>query len=192
MHREGSVAVTAYLSGYVADVVDFLENNGGDPRNVGEDYIEAYVPVTLLGELSRTARRTAGAGDHAPAAGSGWADHRSRPPLHGSQIWNWAGYSGQGVKVGVIDVFSSFNGFRELMGTELPSTVKVKARCYIDVGAPTSNLANCESKGNHGTIVAETVLDIAPEVDLYIADPRTPGDLSDTVDWDDRGGSVGS
>ena len=52
MQREGSLAVTIHLSGNVAEVVDFLEGNGGDPRNVGDDYIEAYVPVTLLGELS--------------------------------------------------------------------------------------------------------------------------------------------
>ena len=51
-HSEESVAVTIYLSGNVDDVVTFLEENGGDPRNVGEDYIEAYVPVTLLGQLS--------------------------------------------------------------------------------------------------------------------------------------------
>ena len=52
MHREESAAVTIYLSGSVDYVVQFLEDFGGDPRNVGEDYIEAYVPVTLLGELS--------------------------------------------------------------------------------------------------------------------------------------------
>ena len=52
MHKEDSVAVTIYLSGNVDDVVKFLEENGGDPRNVGEDYIEAYVPVTLLGVVS--------------------------------------------------------------------------------------------------------------------------------------------
>ena len=33
-------------------MVKLLEDNGGSPRNVGEDYIEAYVPVTLLGQLS--------------------------------------------------------------------------------------------------------------------------------------------
>ena len=33
-------------------MVAFLGENGGDPRNVGEDYIEAYVPVTLLGTAS--------------------------------------------------------------------------------------------------------------------------------------------
>ena len=52
MHQGDSVAVTIYLSGNVDDVVKFLEDNGGDPRNVGEDYIEAYVPVTLLGVVS--------------------------------------------------------------------------------------------------------------------------------------------
>ena len=52
VHSGESVAVTIYLSGNVADVVSFLEDNGGDPRNVGEDYIEAYVPVTLLGPAS--------------------------------------------------------------------------------------------------------------------------------------------
>ena len=48
----GSVAVTIHLTANVSDVVQFLQDNGGDPRNVGEDYIEAYVPVSLLGVLS--------------------------------------------------------------------------------------------------------------------------------------------
>ena len=46
------MAVTIYLSGNVDDVVEFLEDNGGAQRNVGEDYIEAYVPVELLGPVS--------------------------------------------------------------------------------------------------------------------------------------------
>ena len=52
VHSGESVAVTIYLTGNVAEVVSFLEDNGGDPRNVGEDYIEAYVPVPLLGPVS--------------------------------------------------------------------------------------------------------------------------------------------
>ena len=52
VHSGESVAVTIYLSGSVDGVVAFLEENGGDPRNVGGDYIEAYVPLTLLGQLS--------------------------------------------------------------------------------------------------------------------------------------------
>ena len=53
VHSGESVAVTVYLSDSVDAVVAFLEENGGDPRNAGEDYVEAYVPVTLLGPLSQ-------------------------------------------------------------------------------------------------------------------------------------------
>ena len=35
----------------------------------------------------------------------------------------------------------------------------------------------------HGSAVAESVIDIAPDVSLYIADPDSIGDLRDTVDW---------
>ena len=47
-----SVAVTIHLSGNAKHVAEFLRDNGGDPRNIGDDYIEAYVPITLLGSLS--------------------------------------------------------------------------------------------------------------------------------------------
>ena len=52
VHSGESVAVTVHLSDSVDEVVAFLRENGGDPRNVGEDYIEAYVPVSLLGPVS--------------------------------------------------------------------------------------------------------------------------------------------
>ena len=52
MHQEASIAVTIHLSGNVDNMVKFLEDKGGSARNVGEDYIEAYVPVSLLGQVS--------------------------------------------------------------------------------------------------------------------------------------------
>ena len=52
LFSDESVAVTIHLSGHVSEVVAFLQDNGGDPRNVGVDYIEAYVPVSLLGPVS--------------------------------------------------------------------------------------------------------------------------------------------
>ena len=185
MHREESVAVTIYLSGNVDEVAAFLEENGGDPRNVGEDYIEAYVPVSLLGPVSeqpgvlrvreivppeptQVAQTIAGQG----------------PAAHLSAAWNQAGYTGQGVKVGVIDSHPAFNGFRGLMGTELPGTVQT--RCYTELGRFTTNLADCEDAedgGNHGTRVAEAVMDIAPEASLYIASPQSRGDTRNAVDW---------
>ena len=71
VYNGASVAVTIYLSGGVDEVVAFLEENGGDPRNVGEDYVEAYVPVTLLGPVSEQPGRPAGPGDRAAGAGAG-------------------------------------------------------------------------------------------------------------------------
>ena len=180
VHKGSSLAVTIYLSGHAGSVAEFLEENGGDPRNVGEDYIEAYVPVTLLGQASqRPGVIRAGVlippkplQDSSLVAGQG-------PEAHGSVAWNDVGLTGEGIKVGIID--TGFVDFGSLMGTELPATVE--ARCYVDVGVSTEDPLDCESDDNHGTIVSESVMDIAPEVSLYIANPLSKGDLQEVVDW---------
>ena len=173
----GSVAVTIHLISNVSDVVKFLEDNGGDPRNVGEDYIEAYVPVSLLGAISeqpgviRVREIVPPQPEFGPITSQGVAAHLA-------SSWHQAGIAGQGVKVGVID---SFEGLRSLMGTELPATVV--GRCYTDIARYSSNLADCDSDSSHGTAVAEAIVDVAPDVSLYIANPSSPADLSSTVRW---------
>ena len=47
-----SIAVTIYVSHNIDGIKSFLEKNEADLRNSGPDYIEVYVPVSLLGELS--------------------------------------------------------------------------------------------------------------------------------------------
>ena len=178
VHSGESVAVTIYLSGNVDDVVSFLEENGGDPRNVGQDYIEAYVPVSLLGPTSEQPRVLRMREIIPPQPGYGNFTSQG-VQAHAAAAWHQAGITGKGVKVGIIDV--DFEGFRGLLGTELPATVA--ARCYTDVGVFTQNLADCETDSDHGTIVAESVIDIAPEVSLYIAIPRSKGDVQAIVDW---------
>ena len=180
VHSGESVAVTIYLTGNVDAVVSFLEDNGGDPRNVGEDYIEAYVPVTLLGPVSEQPGviRVREIVPPLPTQDVQRVDGHG-PAAHLSAAWNQAGYTGQGVKVGIID--TGFEGFSGLMGTELPTTVQ--ARCYTDTGKFTTNLADCENGDEHGTIVAESVIDIAPAVSLYISNAGTRGDVQSAVDW---------
>ena len=178
VHREESAAVTIYLTGNVDDVVSFLEDNGGDPRNVGEDYIEAYVPVSLLGPVSEQPGVIRVREIVPPEAGYGNFTSQG-VKAHLSAAWNQAGYSGQGMKVGIIDI--GFQGFSGLMGTELPATVV--ARCYTDIGVFTQILSDCEDDSEHGTRVAEAVTDIAPEVSLYIANASTKGDLQTATDW---------
>ena len=180
--RAESVAVTIYLSGNVDDVVSFLEDNGGDPRNVGEDYIEAYMPVTLLGPVSlqpgvvRVREIVPPQPNYGPVTGQGLQ-------THAAAAWHQAGYTGQGVKVGVID--SGFHGFTRLMGTELPTTVE--ALCYTSIGSSTTNLKDCEEAANgdnHGTGVAENIMDLAPGVSLYIANSTGSAiDFKEAVNW---------
>ena len=185
IHREESVAVTLYVTeGYAQDVWDWLEDSGADPRNIGMDYIEAYIPVSLLAEASQQEGVISVRTIIPPQPAQGTVVSEG-VAAHGVPAWHVAGMKGQGVKIGVIDV--GFKDFQSLMGTELPSTVE--ARCYTDVGVFTSNPTDCiptevpESTKLHGTAVTEASFDIAPEADYYIANIASFGDLANTVDW---------
>ena len=181
MRQGPSVAVTLRIedASKIEAIARFLEDNGGDPRNLGEDYIEAYVPVRLLVAASkqpgvlRVQAIIPPQPKRGPIVSQGVA-------AHGASLWHALGVTGKGVKVGVIDL--GFSGLHELRGSELPTSVA--ARCYKSMGEPTSQLSDCENEGEvHGTAVAEALLDIAPDVSLYIADPQSNGDLASAVDW---------
>ncbi len=199
LQLDGAVAITVYVSGNVATVVGFMESVGGDPRNVGDDYIEAYAPVSILGALSqrpgvdRVEAIIPPEPDYGSVLSQGVAAHLVN-------AWHARGVTGQGVKIGIID--SGFRDIRSIQGTELPTIIH--ARCFSSLGRYSTNLADCESvpevtweadpsclpyrrglasRPGHGTIVAETVLDMAPGATLYIADPSSSGDLASIVNW---------
>ena len=180
LSSDESVAVTIYVTeGFAAAIVAFLEPNGASPRNVGTDYVEAYVPVSLLPDTSEQegviSVRTIIPPQ--PAQGTTSSEVAS---AHGATAWHSAGFKGQGVRIGIIDV--GFSGFRGLMGSELPSAVE--ARCYTDVGIFTANLTDCETGDDpHGSAVTEAAFDIAPEATYYIANPTSWGDLANVVAW---------
>ena len=178
IHNADSIAVTFYFNGDTAPLLAFLRANGGDPRNIGEDYVEAYVPVTLLAEASERPNVVRVQAIEPPSPDRGSVTSQG-VAAHAANAWHDAGYTGEGIKVGVID--SGFEGIRSLIGSELPSNVV--ARCYTDVGVFTSNLADCENGNDHGTAVSETLLDIAPDAALYIAMPESRGDMRSAVDW---------
>ena len=182
------VLVTFYIeSGRVDDVREYLEDNGIFVRNVGEDYIEAHVPPSKLGAaseqpgvlrvdtvVSALPPRPTSSNLANPAVISDGVN------IHGADAWHRAGFRGENVKVGIID--SGFESFARLQGTQLPHNVV--ARCYFATArAPSSALADCEVDGNHGTAVAETLVDVAPNVTLYIANPITAGDLQSAANW---------
>ena len=193
------VALSIIVDGDVQRVVNVINGNGGDVRNVLDNYIEAYVPTTALATLART-------------PGVSWARELDQPvrskgsvvsggvSSHLASAWHNAGIKGQGVKVGVLDFSSTstsrdgFAGTPDLMGTDLPATIA--ARCYTDIGTYTSDVADCSqsryqsglfgawSDGtDHGTLVAETVMDMAPAASLYISNPASYIDLRRAVQW---------
>ena len=185
IHREESVAVTLYVTeGYAQDVWDWLEESGAAPRNIGIDYIEAYIPVSLLAETSQQEGVISVRTIIPPQPAQGTVVSEG-VAAHGVPAWHATGLKGQGIKIGVIDV--GFKGFVKLMGSELPTTAQW--RCYTEVGVFTSNPTDCipekvpESSKLHGTAVTEAIFDIAPEAEYYMANLSSWGDLLDTVDW---------
>ncbi len=85
--------------------------------------------------------------------------------------WHSAGFTGQGVKVGVIDM--GFGDYASLRGTELPSTVGLWQcpACQLIPG------------DNHGTACAEVIMDIVPQATLYLAQMQTTVDNVSAAQW---------
>ena len=183
LYHESSVAVTIYYVSGADAVPTWLGEYEVPVRHLGPDYIEAFVPIEALGPVSEVPGVLKVRVLHPPDATTSYDGSE----VHNARPWNDGGYTGAGVKVGVLDL--GFDGFSRWMGTELPATVK--ARCYHHYQLGTSrDLSDCEWKSNHGAAVSEAVIDIAPDVELYISNPQTAGDLSDAVDWIAQGVSV--
>ena len=179
LNREGTVGVTIRLSGDPDQTLALLEAHDITPRHTAEDYIEAFVPLSLLPALSEQ--------DHVlrvdliippltPALpqqvpGSGAAPHNS-------SSWHQAGYTGSGIKIGIIDV--GYDGAVSLLGTDLPAEPHL--RCYTTDSDDTADLTDCDQH-NHGTLVAESIIDIAPDATLYLGATRSLGDTASIVDW---------
>ncbi len=92
----------------------------------------------------------------------------------GAEVWQQAGYTGQSVKIGVLD--QGFDGYRDLLGRDLPFSTQVKSFVPgIEADATGTN---------HGAAVAEIIHDVAPDAQLYLA-YYDGGDVSmgNAVEW---------
>ena len=170
-----SVAVTVRLSHGSDTIAAFISDGGGIVANVGEDYVEAYVPPQLLAELSEL-DGILHVDEIIPSQPHILSQGRA---IHGVSPWNTRGFFGTSAKVGIID--GGFEGFGALIGTELPPTVV--SRCYTSIGVFSSDLDDCENGSSHGTAVAEAIIDIAPGATLYIATASSRADDLATVNW---------
>ncbi|HFD40584.1 MAG TPA: FHA domain-containing protein [Anaerolineae bacterium] len=77
----------------------------------------------------------------------------------GANAWHAAGITGKGIRVGVLDL--GFDGYRALLGTELPP--QVTAASFVYGKEP-------DGSGEvHGTACAEIVHEMAPDAELFLA-----------------------
>jgi subtilisin family serine protease len=175
LSQGSAVAATIRTRGDRDSVRAWLEANNALIANVGQDVIEAYVPASVLAALDRQAGVTSASAiirPHFEVTSQGAA-------VHNAPNWNANGRTGAGVKVGIID--GGFIGYSALIGSELPTPAAV--RCYTSVGVFSAALADCQIDTNHGTAVAETIVDVAPQVQLYLATPFSKLDLQKSVAW---------
>lgn len=170
------IAVTVRFDGAAAALAPMLVASGARIAHLGDRVIEAYVAPGRLAALAglpgirsiRPILRRASETYASPGVA-----------LHGASAWQAAGLTGAGIKVGIID--GGFQGLAARLGTELPATVQVQ--CYTAVGLSSSQPADCENGETHGTAVAETIVDMAPGVALYVASPISPLDERQSVAW---------
>jgi hypothetical protein len=91
----------------------------------------------------------------------------------GADIWQGYGYNGQGIKVAIVDL--GFQGYEDLLGTELPDSVV--ARSFRADGDITGG------DEVHGSGCAEIVHDVAPSAQLYLINFSTEVELGNVVDY---------
>ncbi len=88
-----------------------------------------------------------------------------------ADAWHDAGFTGAGVRVGVID--GGFENYEAQLGRDLPPSQKVTLRSF----------GGAANSGDHGTACAEIVYDLAPGVELYLALVSTNIDIESAIRW---------
>ncbi len=96
-------------------------------------------------------------------------------PVINATAWHDAGFTGQGMRIGILDF--GFDQYQDELGNELPDSSMVTARSFI-AGAEID-----QTGINHGTAVAEVIHAIAPDAHLVFAAYSTDTEFYEAIDW---------
>ena len=144
----------------------------------GGALLQAWLPPGALATLAAVEgvgqiRRPATIQWYAPLA-AGAATTEALAAMN-ADAWHAEGYTGQGVRIGIID--GGFLGYDALLGTDLPAVVTVTT--FVDG----EGLADVDGTTPHGTACAEIIHDVAPGAALYLVKIATNVDLAEAVAW---------
>jgi hypothetical protein len=98
--------------------------------------------------------------------------------------WHAAGYTGAGVKVGIVDYFDGTLWNNAAAAGELPTP----AGTFCQVNGAPCDIWTVAAGAEHGQAVAEVVHEMAPDAQLYLATVNTVTDLQAAVDYFDAQG----
>ncbi len=149
-----------------------LDEAGARVRRTWGPYIEAMIPMAAFEALlaNSTVRGVRKPWRAVPSARSEGVAFIGADSWEGVLFRSPAG----GLRVGVID--SGFEGYRDLLGRDLPPEDRVHTNSFVEDD-------DIENDEVHGTAVSEIVYDIVPEVDLYLSNIETSGDLNSAITW---------
>ena len=184
VHSGASVAVTLYITeGYADAIVSLAHRQRRRPAQHRRGLHRGVMsPCRCLPRRPSRKASSASAPSSRPSPRRA-AVVSEGAAAHGAPAWHAAGIKGQGVKIGIID--TGFEGFRSLMGTELPASVQQDATPTSACSLQTSRTATTPAESKlHGTAVTEAAFDIAPEATYYISNPISVGRPAQTaVEW---------
>ncbi len=148
-----------------------IESSGGSFETSYDNLIQALVPMNAVEKLSQLDEID-------------YARLPNMPILHevtseglisiGIDAWKKESIDGKGVKVAIMD--AGFDGYKKLLGSELPPEDRVTIKSFRRDG-------DIEAKQDHGTAVSEIVYDIAPGATYYLVNIGTDVDFLNAVDY---------
>jgi len=167
---------------------------GSITGSVAGQVVQADVPVSQLKALANSAGvnfvRAPRAAGYIPSdtrrtevtPGSGTpGDELS---ITNAAAWHTAGFTGAGVRVGVVDYFN-FTIWNPTEHGPVPTQANGHTFCQdaTNSGLCSGGAIVSQSDGAHGVAVTEIVKDMAPGSDVYVATVGTVADLQAAINW---------
>ena len=173
-----------------SEIRTIISDEGGTVEGEIQGLAQALVPYDKLVDLSKqngiTFIRPAMSANVPIADPPGVGAGILTSPVDGEEVvktnadaWHAAGYTGSGVKVGIVDLFSSTRWNNAAAAGEVPTP----AGTFCRVDGSSCDIWTVAGDQQHGTAVAEIIHEMAPGAQLYLATVDTTTDLQAAVDY---------